>query len=438
MASRSGTAPILGAIAAALAAAAAFALALEGESGGIRRVVRPTPASATATPVAEEPEPPQWVEVPAGGALDFGYDHIVRASGGVEWRLNQRRYGDPSAGVVGWTPDGRALVLSVRNGAAFFYAGVPGSGLSLILPFATGAGEIVWSPDGGQLAVVGRKDGADQQLEVLDAESLEILARLGDPHGGFSGWSASGQFLLVNLFEDKYVIWDWISGSSQELPASRAAWSNNGALLAYIPQPDSGSRDRTRFDVRVKDVASDDDLLIGTAHTATPGFLSWSADDSTVSLSITDADGHRTLLFNTRQGGPPVAVTGSYAQSWAPSGSQLAFVGNWCSTFDIFTFSGDGANLVNHTRSEAAGLWPRWSPDGSKIACTGYSAERVSITVIDLDTASFRVVAETPLGPSLSVRSWSPDGQYLVVYDAGGRGLCEGGQPETTTVELLP
>ena len=57
---------------------------------------------------------------------------------------------------------------------------------------------------------------------------------------------------------------------------------------------------------------------------------------------------------------------------WSPDGSNISFVSNGASTWDVYVMDGNGANqtrLTFHAVYERGGVaGPRWSPDGSRIA----------------------------------------------------------------------
>ena len=114
-----------------------------------------------------------------------------------------------------------------------------------------------------------------------------------------------------------------------------------------------------------------------------------------------------------------------YQPSWAPSGTQLAFVrevrGQVISEqSDIFVMDANGQNATNLTQTDANEHAPDWSPDGTKIAFAGVRKPTATATACPTATASATATATATACPEQPTAAWKiltmdPDGQNEVI-----------------------
>ena len=216
----------------------------------------------------------------------------VDAAGGDEDRLTEGR-GDPS------TPRGLFFAL-----------------------------EPAWSPNGGLIAFVSKRDGA-AHVYVMRADGSDtrrMTATSADD--GRPTWSPDGRRLAFSREGALYV--HMLAGG----PARRlgralagrvagAAWSPDGKSIAFDFRPDGSSLQE---------------------------------------IWVVGADGRRPHPVTDLR-----AVSGS--PSWSPDGRRLAFHSNdRGGHFEIYSIAVGGSGLRQETRSPNDTIEPAWSPDGQKIA----------------------------------------------------------------------
>jgi Tol biopolymer transport system component len=117
--------------------------------------------------------------------------------------------------------------------------------------------------------------------------------------------------------------------------------------------------------------------------------------------------------------------------SWAPSGTQLAFVrevpGEVISEQpDIFVMSANGQNATNLTESDTSEHFPAWSPDGTKIAFSGVRDGGWEILTMDPSGANEQILTGDGLDAYDEAPEWSPDSSKLVfMKQSQALGCCE-------------
>ena len=108
------------------------------------------------------------------------------------------------------------------------------------------------------------------------------------------------------------------------------------------------------------------------------------------------------------------------ANGYASRGTKIAFTcvgvdGNR----DICVMDGDGGNEVRLTEDPARDEGPSWSPDGTRIAFTGFKALKKQIWVMDADGGN--QVQLTQWGENYNP-AWSPDGNRIAFVSARRHG----------------
>ena len=98
--------------------------------------------------------------------------------------------------------------------------------------------------------------------------------------------------------------------------------------------------------------------------------------------------------------------------AWSPAGDRIAFVASTQNTSQIYLMNLDGSNL----RSVAVGDTFSWSPDGKRLALTGYLSQQTGrfAYVVNIDGTNLRQISNSGTAAQCS---WSPDGKLIAVSE---------------------
>jgi TolB protein len=250
----------------------------------------------------------------------------------------------------------------------------------------------VWSPGGGRIAFLSRREGG-KEVYVVSADGSGQRRLTGDARfPAYTGakstptWSPNGRQILFEggpyALSGVYVV--NADGSGQRRLArngSSPAWSPDGRTIAFFSDP---------------------------------------------KIYLMNADGseHRPLTKPLSMGGRSLA--------WSPDGRKLAFLheggcGQGC--FNLYVVNSDGSGLRNLTSKLATGGHPgagpasdpAWSPDGRKLAFVRLNASLgAPIYVVQADGSGLRNLTPKPVG-TYAAPAWSPDGRKIAfVSDRDG------------------
>ena len=162
-----------------------------------------------------------------------------------------------------------------------------------------------------------------------------------------------------------------------------------------------------------------------THHPAPDWNPVWSPNGRQIAFS-SERDGNEEVYVMDAEGGNKRNLTRrpgiDGTPSWHPNGSQIAFVSDRGGKelgmqLDIFVMDADGGNVKQITRLESA-MYPRWSPDGKRIAFEASIGQGRQVYVVNADgTHRFQVSNPVP-NAGMFLDGWSPDGKKILYTKA--------------------
>lgn len=104
--------------------------------------------------------------------------------------------------------------------------------------------------------------------------------------------------------------------------------------------------------------------------------------------------------------------------SWSPSGAWIALASNRTGYFNIWQVHPDGSSLTRVTTGFGMDHQPTWSPDSTKVALVSNRTGSRAVWIVNSDGSGLRRV--TNLSGQESHPSFSPDGTQLVFAESDG------------------
>jgi Tol biopolymer transport system component len=355
------------------------------------------------------------------------YDLYVQMVGG-ETPLRLTRTTTGFLGNPQWSPDGREIAFTWCGGTSEGIYLVPTLGGALRRLAAMdcrywGAGRPIWTPDGQQMLMIDRCTPAGPHGLVLFSFATGKKQCLTAPD------SANGHDYTPSLSPDGKTV-AFARGTSAAVaelytvplsggPPQRLT-SDNHVVTALMWTPDGRyivfESDRSvlasSWRVRATGGAIEPEMRYPHAGSfSRDGRRFAFVEDRSVQSSIWRADvsapgGH---VLKTRQ-----IISSQYPEDTAqpsPDGTRIAFQSGRAGTFEIWSSSADGDDLLQLTSLGRYSGTPRWSPDSKWIAFDTRPQEHSQIYVVDSEGRNLHAITE---GESENdVPSWSRDGKSI-------------------------
>jgi tricorn protease len=337
--------------------------------------------------------------------------YIIPASGGVPRRITWHPAG---SGVVGWSPDGKDLLIdssaaSYRHYARIFRVHADGTGVPQALPLPSGS-EGSYSPDGQSIAYqpfskwqpawkryVG---GQTSPIWIVNLKTLDLV-----------------KVPRVNSNDSNPV---WVGDEVYFLSDRDSTGTNNGPVTIYRYDTKSGQVSQvmanTGLDMKsfqagpAKDTGgADRPVLIveqfGRILLVDPA----NGTNTPIPISI---HGELGALAPHRANLSPEEIQNA---SLSPAGARAVFEAHG----EIFTVPAEKGDTRNLTQTPGvAERDPAWSPDGKTIAYFSDASGEYQLYLHD--QTGFKAPTVIDLGPEPSYYyspTWSPDSKHIAYTD---------------------
>lgn len=330
-----------------------------------------------------------------------------------------------------FSPDGERITFrSERDGGGIYLMRADGESPTRVSDFGYSPS---WSPDGGQILIgtekipqpstrptrsqlwtIDLKTGQRQRVSEGDA-----LQPTFSPHKKrIAYWSRPDRYgqrehiLTIPVSGGEAIA--VTDGSSTDL---NPVWSPDGNYL-YFSSNRGGSSNiwRVAIDENTGVTSGPPEAVTTIGATTSVLHLSFSRDGKKLAYSAqTELRNLRSVRFDPNQGtvGKPVSITQGSMQLWFPDVSPD---GQWLTAYSmgqqrhIFIMRTDGTEQRDLTPDNFRHSWPRWSPDGQRIAFTSRRTGDYELWVMNRDGSGLRQVTQSSGG---HYSPWSSDGRMI-------------------------
>jgi Tol biopolymer transport system component len=341
-----------------------------------------------------------------------------------------------------WSPAGKEIVYATGNTTFNPYL-VPSVSQLWTLNVATSAphritegaaAQPAWSPHGYRIAYWGWNVTGQRDIWTIPVADGPPVPVTNDPAVDWNTvWSPDGKYLYfcsdrggnMNLWR---VPIDERSGKPLGSPEpmttsapyvpqlSVSADGRRIAYTAFTTWTGLSNIQKVGFDTKTMRVTGNPlSVTMGTRMAFAPDL---SSDGQWVALGLFQVAPPQQHIFIARPDGTGLRqLTNDSANHvwprWSPDGKRLAFSSNPSGAYNMWTINPDGSDL--RQVSEYGGGAPVWSPDGTRMALTGSRARTFIFDPARSWTAQTPQVLPPfePAGSRFFVWDWSPDGQWL-------------------------
>jgi Tol biopolymer transport system component len=334
-----------------------------------------------------------------------------------------------------FSPDGEQIAFrSERNGGGIFVMGATGESVRRLTDFGYNP---AWSPDGKEIVFATAQWGGPSGRFAFDSQLWLVNAASGEkrqltkpdivPDAAQPNWSPRGHRIAYwAVHGGQRDIWTVSTDGTHPVAVTQdaaldwsPAWSPDGNHL-YFASDRGGSMNLWRARVDEKSGRALGRPVPITTPSPYSGPISISRDGRRIAYV------QQLTTSNIRKAGfDPGKETVMSQPEWITQGSrearspQLSPDGEWLACMeggkqeDIFVIKTDGTGLQRLTNDVYKDRFPRWSPDGRRIAFQSNRGGKFDIWLVNPDGSALERLTYSP-APAVYFPVWSPDGKRLV------------------------
>ena len=363
-----------------------------------------------------------------------------------------------------WSPDGREIVCSTRG-----HVGAPSSRNNTpsalwIANVETGDKRLLcendamqpsWSPNGRRIAfwfmppnagrsdigTISRNGGA---IEVITKDASTNWNPVWSPDGKFlyfaSDRSGNMSFWRVAIDEETGKAQGEAETVSTPSNFSRhLSFSSNGRRMVYVQTDQQANIQAIKFDLKSeKTIAEPFWITRGDRHIVRPEL----SPDGTRFVMRVSRRTQDDIVVVSRDGAQWRDLTNDrffdrYPR-WSPDGKKIAFTSDRAGHYEIWILDADATNLRQLTfDSPGDTSFPLWSPDGTQI----FFRRNLVNSVVDVNkTWAEQSLQQLPMAPDnqrFLAWDWSPDGKRMIGSLSGPPAVVGSYSFETNQYEKL-
>ena len=366
-----------------------------------------------------------------GCRVSGSWDIYIQRVGGNPISLTADSLSDDTQPA--FSPDSNWIAFrSDRDGGGIFMMGATGESVRRL---TTSGYNPAWSPDSTKIVYASESfdtplaRGDRSTLSVVDVASGEIRS-LASGDAVQPNWAPGGTRIAYwGLHEGsgQRDVWTIDAAGGDAKPVTQGihvdwnpVWSPDGAYLYFVSDR-AGNMNLWRVPI---DQTTGE--TVGRPQQVTTDVSSWSdylsisSDGKRIAYLSESRTGHvQKVTFDPETEAivnQPVWVTrgSSQVRSCDPSpDSQWLACGMTGGQEDIFLLTSEGTDRRQVTNDRHKDRYPRWSPDGQRLAFFSDRSGSWEIWTVERDGSRLRQLTDTP-GHSASHPVWSPDGRKMV------------------------
>jgi serine/threonine protein kinase/Tol biopolymer transport system component/Tfp pilus assembly protein PilF len=359
--------------------------------------------------------------------------YVQRVGGANPVNLTQNSLADDTQPAFSPAGD-RIAFRSERDGRGIFLMGANGESVTQVSNFGYSP---AWSPDGQQI-LVGTEKIPQPSTRPSKSQLWAINTRTNERRLITEGdalqptWSPHGQRIAYwsrpSRAGQRESIWTIPASGGEAIAVTNGAttdlnpvWSPDGKYL-FFSSNRGGSINiwRVAIDENSGGVMQQAEAVTTIGAVTSALHLSFSRDGRRLAyIAQEEIRNLRKVSFDPSAGKvalAPVSITRGSMQLWFPDVSPD---GEWltCQSMGnqrhIFIMRTDGSEVRDLTEDTFSHFWPRWSPDGKRIAFSSRRSGNYEIWSINRDGSGLQQLTRDHGSPGAHYSPWSPDGKHI-------------------------
>jgi Tol biopolymer transport system component/DNA-binding winged helix-turn-helix (wHTH) protein len=345
------------------------------------------------------------------------------------------RLGNLTGHAGAWSPDGQRIAYAMGNDSFgpndVYIASKDGSETRELVRFEKGSvNSIRWSPDGSVLRMI-IWEGSDSLWEVsaagtnphritlFPAETDKVHEQSWTPDGKYSVFTVSRSGLGgTDIWVRREMQSRFLSSTAKPVQLT------TGAMSFWYPTPSPDGKKIFAIGGQNRGELVQYDLRLQRLEPFLSGISADHVDFSRDGKWVTYVTFPEGILWRSKADGsdrmqltaPPLQVA---LPRWSPDGARIAFTGYLQEgSWKIYVVSSEGSKPDVISKEQRDEVDPTWTPDGNALIFGGFGAESASkISSVDLRTGRVSVIAGSQ---GLYSPRVSPDGRFIVALDTPG------------------
>ncbi len=333
-----------------------------------------------------------------------------------------------------YSPDGEHIAFrSEREGGGIYLMGATGESVRRV---ADSGYNPAWAPDGEKI-LFATESITEPLTRATNSQLWMVTIASGEKH-----LITGGDALQPQCSPRGYRIAYWtrpkLSGQGEDIwtmPANggeparittgagtnwNPVWSPDGKYL-YFSSNRTGSMNiwRVPIDEKSGTLLGEPEAVTTIGAATSAQHFSFSRDGRVAYVAEEQMRNLRKVGFDPASGkvvGVPVKITQGSMQFWFPDPSPD---GQWLTCYStgsqrhIFIMRTDGSDLRDLTDDAYRYAWPRWSPDGKRIAFSSRRTGSYELWIINRDGSGLRQLTQGHKTGGAHYSPWSPDGTKI-------------------------
>ncbi|MHC4660774.1 MAG: S41 family peptidase [Planctomycetota bacterium] len=352
---------------------------------------------------------------------------VMPATGGMPRQLTHHSGSDV---VVAWASDGKRIIFQTRRGSLWggnlYTVDLDGNLPEVLIPVRSSGGTIsgdgklfAYTQRGSSYSRKGYKGSTNAKIFIFDLESRKVRRLLETDMHENSPIICGDKVYYACEADGVFNLWrvPLASGTPEQVTKHK----ENGVSHPSMPHDGKVIVYEHDFNIWKLDVATGESEIVPIELSADyreapvehKTLKSCESFDVSPDGTRVVVETHGEIFTVPVDKGRVVQITDSPARDrypkYSPDGKKIAFISDMSGREEVFLIESDGKSIEQITDVDARKRFVSWSPDGKKLAV---SMSDHTLRIYDMEKETLRILLKHK-ELALSSLLWSPDGKWV-------------------------